>query len=378
MAARKESEYMTKIGILTFHRASNYGAVLQAYALQTIIASHGVEAKLVNYYCPTVEKDHRPSKLFFKMSLLKAIIHFPIKAKKDSIFQAFCKRKLNMSEPLDNKKLYSLQEKYSLFITGSDQVWNDRLSGLDPAYMLTFAKENQRYSYACSFGFGQFPYRKADIYKQMLTGIQRISLREESGIKMLKEIGIDAQTDLDPTLLMDSRQWESFLVNPPIHCPYILVYTVSGTIHLLDFAKSLEQKTGYQIIYLNNQYNNNDNLKRVRFSSPEEFVGWFANAEYVLTNSFHGTAFSIIFNRKFKVELETKKNFNIRSRDLLLNCGLENGILMSTEDDYIFDNDWERANCLLADMKSKSLEYIHFIIEVAKNMEGALANEPRR
>lgn len=107
-------------------------------------------------------------------------------------------------------------------------------------------------------------------------------------------------------------------------------------------------------------------------------MGWFANAEYVLTNSFHGTAFSIIFNRKFKVELETKKNFNIRSRDLLLNCGLENGILMSTEDDYIFDNDWERANCLLADMKSKSLEYIHFIIEVAKNMEGALANEPRR
>ena len=358
------------IGILTFHRASNYGAVLQSYALQEEIRLCGGEPLIVNYLCPTVEADHRPRGLFKHHDLLHALIHYPMKLKKDRLFNEFRKRRLITSREMSGSDLSLCKDEYSLFISGSDQVWNDRLSGLDQAYMMAFADEKQRYSYACSFGFDSFPEGREQTYQELLKGIQVVSVRESSAVSMLEKVCIKEQVDVDPTLLLTREQWRNFCSEPQHKGAYILVYTVSGDIELLNVARRLSEKTGIQILYLNNQIKSNRDIARVKYSTPEEFVGWFANAEYVLTNSFHGTVFSIIFNKKAKIELETKKKYNVRSRDLLENCGLSDCILTNTDLDYEFHSDWETANYNLNLMREKSIDYIKGIIGKAKAIEG--------
>ena len=162
---------------------------------------------------------------------------------------------------------------------------------------------------------------------------------------------------------------------PDLQEPYILVYTVNDDVHLLEAARKLSVKTGIKLLYLNNQYKKNRDITRIRYSTPEEFVGWFAGAEYVYTNSFHGTAFSIIFHRRFKVELETKKKFNVRSRDLLINCGLQNCILRNNSEDHFFNTEWEEADRLLDSGRELSRDYLKKIVERAGALQEEMSKE---
>ena len=359
----------SSIGILTYHRAANYGAVLQAYALQTAFSKLGRRTEILDYYCPAVEEDHRPfGRLGKKKNVFQTLTHSPVKIKKDKVFGAFRERKLKLSEPMKKGIAPGTADRYDLFVTGSDQVWNDRLSGMDPAYMLDFAREEQRYSYACSFGFDTFPEGKEALYTERLKGLRCVSLREKSGVKMLEEAGIPARVDLDPTLLLTAKEWSPFSVKPKDTEPYILLYTVNGAVHLLDFARELSEKTGCRILYLNNQYKTNRDLTRIRYAAPEEFTGWFENAAYVLTNSFHGTVFSILFHKQFKIELETVKSFNVRSRDLLTSCGLEDCILRNGPEDFTFRQDFEEPDRLLSQMRERSFSYLQSICDSAEKM----------
>ena len=122
-------------------------------------------------------------------------------------------------------------------------------------------------------------------------------------------------------------------------------------------------------MYLNNQYKKNRDITRIRYSTPEEYVGWFAGAEYVFTNSFHGTAFAVIFQKKLKVELETAKKFNVRSRDLLMNCALPQCVLKNNEEDMEFRIDWAETERRLDSMRRSSLDYIRLISERAEQNE---------
>lgn len=360
---------MKPIGILTFHRASNYGAVLQAYALQNVIDGFGREAVIVDYRCRTVEEGHRPWGMFKRHKFPVVLFRCCVAMKKDSIFGAFRRDRLKLSGPVQPEDLEKIQDDYVLFVAGSDQVWNNKLSGMDQAYMLTFAREQQRYSYACSLGFDEFPEGTKELYREWLSGMQCISLRENRSVDLIETIGYDARADLDPTLLLSRARWESFMTPAQRPEPYIFVYTVDGDINLLNAARELSSRTGVKILYLNNEYRKNRDIPRVRYSTPEEFVGLFAGAEYVLTNSFHGTAFSIIFGKKFKVELETVKKFNVRSRDLLNSCALQQCILRNGEEDYDFNVDWAEAEKRLGILRRRSMDYIKLIAERADQIE---------
>ena len=221
----------------------------------------------------------------------------------------------------------------------------------------------------------EFPEGKEDRYKELLSGMQCLSLREMSGKELVEKIGLEGRVDLDPTLLLDEEHWREFSKAPKVSGHYILVYTVNPDVHLVEFARKLSAETGCGIMYLNNQYKSNRDLTRVRYASPEEYVGWFANAQYVLTNSFHGTAFSIIFHRRFKVELETKKKFNVRSRDLLINCGLQNCILRNNSEDHFFNTEWEEADRLLDSGRELSRDYLKKIVERAGALQEEMSKE---
>lgn len=360
---------MKPIGILTFHRASNYGAVLQAYALTQAFSACGKEALIVDYRCPTVEEGHRPWGLFKRHKFPVVLFRCCVAIKKDRLFGAFRARRLKLSAPMRFEDLAGAADQYALFVAGSDQVWNNKLSGMDSAYMLTFAREEQRYSYACSLGFDAFPEGTKDLYRERLAGMQCVSVRESRSVDLLESIGYEARADLDPTLTLDRGQWEKFMTPASISEPYILVYTVDGDINLLNTARKLSERTGVKILYLNNEYKKNRDITRLRYRTPEEFVGLFAGAEYVLTNSFHGTAFSIIFRKKFKVELETVKKFNVRSRDLLNGCALQQCILKNNEEDFSFCESWEEPERLLGILRRRSLDYIKLIAERADQIE---------
>ena len=360
---------MRPIGILTFHRASNYGAVLQAYALQKVITDMGRDAVIVDYRCRTVEEGHRPWGLFKRHKFPVVLLRCLVALKKDRIFGAFRGGRLRLSERMSAEELEKRKEEYALFVTGSDQVWNDTFSGLDPVYMLTFADEKQRYSYACSLGFDSFPEGTEQIYRERLRGMQCISLRENKAVDLIRQLGYESRVDLDPALLLDRSKWEELMKAPDYPEPYILVYTVNEDVHLLEAARRLSAETGVKILYLNNQYKKNRDITRIRYSTPEEYVGWFAGAEYVFTNSFHGTAFAVIFRKKLKVELETAKKFNVRSRDLLMSCGLQQCVLKNNEEDTVFDIDWARTERSLDVMRRRSMDYLRLIAERAEQNE---------
>ena len=360
---------MKPIGILTFHRASNYGAVLQAYAMQKVITEKGRKAVIVDYRCPAVEEGHRPWGLFKRHRFPVVLLRCLVAIRKDLLFGAFRKNHLKLSVPVRAEDLAKERENYSLFVAGSDQVWNNIFSGMDPSYMLTFAREEQRYSYACSFGFDKFPEGTKEVYREWITGMQGVSVRENRAADLAGEIGCDARVDLDPTLLLSREKWEEFMTPAEVTKPYIFVYTVNPPVHLLDAARELSRRTGLEVLYLNNQYKDNRDLTRLRYRTPEEYVGLIAGAEYVLTNSFHGTAFAVLFKKKLKVELETAKKFNVRSRDLLMSCGLRECVLTNSEEDYVFDADWDEADRRLGTMRARSLKYIDLIAERADQVE---------
>ena len=360
---------MKPIGILTFHRASNYGAVLQAYALQKVFDEKEHKAVIVDYRCPAVEEGHRPWGLFKRHRFPVVLLRCLVAVRKDILFGAFRRNRLALSVPVPAEDLEKEKDNYSLFVSGSDQVWNDVFSGMDPAYMLTFADEQQRYSYACSFGFDSFPEGTKELYREWLSGMQCVSVRENRAADLAGEIGCEARVDLDPTLLLSGEKWEEFMTPAAAVKPYIFVYTVNPPVHLLDAARELSRRTGAEILYLNNQYKNDRDLKRLRYRTPEEYVGLIAGAEYVLTNSFHGTAFAVLFKKKLKVELETAKKFNVRSRDLLSSCGLWQCVLKNSEEDYVFGADWAEADRRLGVMRERSLKYIDLIADRADQIE---------
>lgn len=358
---------INKIGILTFHRASNYGATLQAYALQTILKRYIDTVHIIDYRCSEVEYSHNPRYILRRNRIKVAIIRINQKIHKYRVFSMFRKRKFDLSSPVYRMPTMEFASNYDIFIVGSDQVWNKEFSGMDSVFLLNFADDKQKYSYACSFGFTEFPEGTKDIFLKYLSRFKTVSVREKSAkILLEQQLGIKARVDLDPTLLLAPEDWSQFLASYDYGKPYILVYTVQTPVNLLNVVRQFSKITGIEVIYLNNEHRANKDLKHIRFATPEQFVGLFSGAEYIFTNSFHGTAFSIIFKKKFYVELDTLKSKNSRSADLLETCGIESRIIKGRDIDSLDTEtiDWISVNQKLDFIRDNSLNYLRSIVDV--------------
>ena len=355
------------VGIITFHKAANYGAVLQAYALQEVIKSMGnIQVSIIDYTCKQVEYDHSYKSLLKRRGFLRYILNYRILKKRRKVFDEFIDRRLELTnERIERGTLRRLNKQFDCFIVGSDQIWNDKLSGFDMTFMLDFVTDkNKKYAYAASFGFQSIPEKYKASYCTLLKAFKGISVREESAEKIFeKEMDLSVPVCLDPTLLCNKKQWMEIAKMPNQTSKYILLYAVQPPRTMKNYARKISVRTGYPVIYLNDGLVKDLDLKHVRCPLPEEFVGWFANAEYVITNSFHGTAFSIIFERNFFVEIQTKLSPNVRSEDLLHLCGLENRIIedgkCGAENEKI---NWKSVNEKLSVKKDESMEYLKCIM----------------
>lgn len=361
-----------KIGIITFHRAINFGAVLQAVALECVLQKLYAEddIEMIDYRNPLTERIYRPNYIS-KKRLMKSVISMPLqyhtKKIKREKFLRFNEKYLKMSKRHFEtmKQLEEAEKQYDCFITGSDQVWSMECTEFDEAYFLSFVKDNKKKnSYAASFGFNTIPLGYEEEYKKRLAGYNHVAVREDSGKKILEELLPDEYKNisvtLDPTLLLTKEEWGRFTKTIKKEKKYILLYAVRRP-QFFDFARELGQKTGYEILYINDRkILGEKGIKYLQGIGPDEFLGLFQNAEYIITNSFHGTVFSILFQKEFWVETNSYGMNNNRAKSLIKRLGIS-GRDLSEKREWNTKINWEKVEQVLKENKQKSLEYLQQI-----------------
>ncbi len=372
---------MRKIGLITIHRIFNYGSVLQAYALQTICTSLGFAVEIIDYIYPN--KSHRNNDYGKKLDtcilsrkdkyisiLFKCLYALPLYLQHKRI-RKFMYNNLNLSNKsyASPEDLQSKIEKYDIYMTGSDQIWNPRYTGGDSSFFLPFiSKEVKKIAYSSSFGISDIPENLYGKYAEMLSSFQYISVREKSGIPLVNKIaGKDAQLVLDPTLLLDEKEWGKLISKRKVKEKYILCYflnyTFNGYPYIDDLAEYLSGLTGYKLVKIARppQKFFNKNTRFEVSASPGDFINLIANSELVLTTSFHGTAFALNFKRPMFSIISSSANTDSRQRDLLKSVSLEHRLLEVGAEYPSLDKlecDYEVASAKLNELRKSSLAYL--------------------
>lgn len=359
-----------KAGIITYHDTRNYGATLQAYALQKKVEKLNIDCEIIDYKCETITKRYSIKKITELRSIkefIKYILSNSAAKKLQLEFNNFNETYLKLS----NKEYYKdnireANKVYDLFITGSDQVWNLELSGEDTSYFLDFVdSDDKKNSYAASFGYKYVPEKYRELNKKLLENYNRISVREKQGENIIHELlKKKSQVVLDPTLLLRKNEWKEVIKKPLNKKEYILLYRVASTPHIIEFTKNLAKKTGCEIIYINSSYKIIPGMKNIRNANPQEFLGYIENAKYVVSSSFHGVIFSIIFEKNFFYELSNNKNnFNSRIENIVSELGLKERIILNGENSNIYKNiNYDIVNEKLDKKIDESTKYLKAIV----------------
>lgn len=364
-----------RVGILTFHRAVNYGALLQAFALQRTLYGIGVESQIIDYRNQIIEDMYR-FKSFFERRTIKSKIKYFIQGKNDIAciqkFEKFRDDRLNLTSDIyyNAHDLKKIEDSFDLYITGSDQVWNYNAHGFDENYFLDFViNHKKRFSYAASFGITSIPEIYQRRYKLLLSCMQVRSIREEEGKILVKDIfGMDSRVDLDPTLLMTKRQWIEQVGYRNSEEKYILVYCFGLTDTMKEFVEKLSKASDLKVRFFGKAFQNpfKVNSSNIVNADPFDFVREFLNAEYIVTNSFHGTAFSINLNKKFFVELLAESSkVNSRIENIIRFTDLESRYINSKKpiERYMEDRvNWERVNEVLNTRREESISFLREIL----------------
>jgi len=343
-----------KVGILTFHEADSYGAVLQAYALQQTLSKLGADSEFVQIQMPQTTV---PAQSITGAAAVFARRMQAESKKREALFADFRQKHMRISptyQPTD-----SIDDDYDCFIAGSDQIWNFRIPGADARYFLPFAKPEKRYSYAASFGADALPEKAKPWAAEQLSQFRNISVREESGCRIVQELtGRDAQVCLDPTLLPDRADWEA-LTQQETAEPYVLLFLLKYDEVLVAKAKEEAEKRGIQLRTVTAAFMPQMGMSFWNTTGITDWLSAIRNAQCVFTNSFHGMVFSMIFGRRFHVQRLTGElsSRNGRLEELLSFLKLSSALEGIAEPDY--DNVWK----LLEPRRTASLDYLRRIIK---------------
>ena len=358
---------MKKTATITFHRAINYGAVLQAYALQKSILKLNVENELLDYKPNTIYNVYKLIRMDSLKNFIKSCIIFPFFIYKKKKFNDFIEKNMYLSKEINKKELNTINfnNNYDLFITGSDQVWNYELINMDGSFLLDFVKDKRKItSYAASFGISSIPEALKGWYIEKLKRFSTILLREKTGKLIVEElINKDEKVVLDPVFLLNQKEWDRVTGKTKfdkIKDKYILVYISTPLIML--FAKKLSKKYNIPVFFIGN-IKFNTNCKFEMQLGPEEFISAIKNAKIVLTASFHALAFSIIYNKIFFINLN-KEKYSRASRQIDLMELLEIKNREIADLNEIVPINWEKVNEKLEIERNKSLEELKHILNV--------------
>lgn len=350
---------MKNIAILSRHAVSNYGSILQAVALEKKLESLGCRAEYIDY---RLKRDLPLREAYREVGLAA-----PVKALPKRIgaykFERMRRKYLSQSERVwDISEVRGLCEQYDAVCVGSDQVWNVLSDGLiDATYLLTqVSDEKYKFSYASSFGRAGVADGEIGKVISALKRFNRVSVREESGKSFLETFEVSSDVCVDPVHLLTSAEWAE-IVEP--HRPnvvrghFILVYNLHPSAHFDAYVSQATQYANCQVISIR------PTLRRtcghnLFFPSLEEFLWLFLNADCVLTDSFHGTAFSILFNTSFVDILPDE--YSERNRSVLSRYGLTDLTTKSISPRDILNTsiDWIPINEKLSANRAESIAYL--------------------
>ncbi|WP_194767566.1 polysaccharide pyruvyl transferase family protein [Tamlana sp. I1] len=331
------------IKTITCHEVYNHGASLQEYALIKYLEQLGHDAETIHYkpsYLSNHFKMDSVGHPFFKKNTIFRAVYLTLKLPKRLInlkrkkrFDAFSKQFIKSTENLykTNEELKNNLPLADAYICGSDQIWNSYFeNGKDPAFYLDFVpNEKLKLSYAASFAIDKLEDDIKGFVKEKVSRLNYISVRESSGKKILEDLGVsNVHQVLDPVFLLNPSDWKLLENKKIVEQDYIFIYDFDSNPLIKTMALNLKQKYGWKIITVNELINYAD--KNYFLNGPDVFLSLMKNAKFVIANSFHAVAFSIIFQKDFVVFNRMEK-INTRMRDMLQSLNLEDLLILNSE-----------------------------------------------
>lgn len=361
-----------KIDIVTLHRAQNYGSVLQTFALQKQIEELGHQAFILDYYPERYTNKGLLKRLKNKSSrfknplvlLIAKLLIYPSYLKKGIQFNKFM-HYLNLEKPsfATNEEGMGRFTDADAYCAGSDQIWNSHWNeGVEKALFLDFVPKGKLcFSYAASIGLSNIPANEFDETKLLLDKFEFLSLREDKGVELVKELGrTDAVQCLDPTLLMSKEEWSQYADDSYNGKEYVLTYNLHHDPEIDKCAKAIASK--YHLQIRNISYNWHDIVRHGHLDwcpTVEGFLGLIKNAKYVVADSFHATAFSIIFEKPFVVI--TPEVASSRLSSLLKMLGLDDHNINKFTSLKVIEQpiDYIRVKSIVATKQRESISYLN-------------------
>ena len=361
-----------KVGIITFQESNNFGAMYQAYGLQTAIEELGYTPEIIDYHC--IAKEAQYSNRFSKdrtiLQNINVMLSFGIYKQSRIKFDLFREKYLLLSEcKYDKRQLNGLNSCYDAFVCGSDQIWNPDSVKDDGTFFLDFVSNvDKKIPYAPSIGITVISEEYRDLWIKYFNNFVTLSVREQSGATVIEQMtGRKAQVVLDPTLLISKKKWESILEPRVYEKPYILLYNLDYTPAMVDFAKRASKETGLPVLLPVRTIRDYKDGFKCYVWSPQEFLSAIYGAEYVITNTYHGMIMSVIFHKKLIMfDKKCSKNATGKRMDDFLNMvnlshRKSDGSLKILSEDI----DYDKVDLRLEEEKKRSLTYLKESIKKA-------------
>lgn len=367
---------MKKIGVVTYWNSEeNYGQILQIFALQYCLRQKDCYPFLIKHSLTVTDTKSEP----FLKRLIKLFSSYP--KLRDSIKRRLFNIERNQYIPVTDRqfkefkdkyiessfKIYSYQELLNDpptadgYIAGSDQVWNFP----NPIFLLNWVNDRvPRFSYAASFGSPVVPDYLRDEYRSSLSGFRLVSVREKSGVDICVKMGIQAEHVLDPTLLLSKDDYLNALKFDSTlrRKPYILLYLLGNRSKIdLEYLKRYAKENNLDVIFVPSQSFKSE-LFTPTYPTIEEWLSLIANADLVITNSFHGTVFSILFERLFYTVLLKGKDNKMNERIISLFADFKLLRSYNNHIDLTEKIDYAEVHNLLNEKRQKSFNYLDKII----------------
>lgn len=335
-----------KVGILTY-AYNNYGGCLQAYALQAYLKTFpGLEVCNIDLFTPERIRKERifytnePNVAVHAATLLLTLLRYSGLRRRHQRIQRFKERYLSLKVCQSYEEIAALLGEMDVLVSGSDQVFNP-VYPTRRIFYLDFPHEGiRKVAYAPSFGISYFSSETEREIAPWVRDFDALSCREWEGAEFLSRItGHDVPVLADPSLLLTSEEWAKVAVSPLIDGEYIFVYDLNGGRELIDIALKIKKRTGLPIVCQTQKVRKFYPIDRQIYDSgPAEFLGWIRHAAYVVTDSFHGTLFSALFQRRFHTYVAYPRTAS-RIGNLLSMLGCEDRIVPHDRtDEFRFDD----------------------------------------
>lgn len=360
-----------RIGLITLHRAENYGSVLQTLALQNILHELGHEVTIMDY-CPERctswgrikrLKNKNPHFRNPLLLLVATVLMGPSYRRRAIRFDKFIKKYLHVSDKFStNDEARQMTWNMDAYCTGSDQVWNSHWNeGIDKAFYLDFVPKGANvFSYASSFGVSKLDKDEKEKIKILLSKYKFISVREDTGLDILRDLGIEnGVLTLDPTLLMNKDMWMKYVGRDVKGDDYILTYNLHHDHKVDSYAIHLKEK--YNLPIINISYNMHDAIRKGKLCwcpYVEDFLSLFFHARYVVSDSFHATVFSILFEKKFVTITPEIASSRISSLLKIVDMEYRNISCISDTSEIDRDIDYHKIKAILKQEREKSLVFL--------------------